>query len=172
MHTFSDRILTVNLVFSTLIFYVAARIYILPRMREWKPEVILIPVLLLHSFRHLGLMFLARGAVLPGMPAQFAWPAAIGDFVAALLAFLAIPAVSRNLPVGRVLAWAFTIEGTVDLILAIILATAYRAPAYMGAAYWIPAFWVPALLVTHYVAFLVLWNDYRTGHPAARRASR
>ena len=28
----------------------------------------------------------------------------------------------------------------------------------MGPAYWIPAFWVPALLVTHYVAFTVLWR--------------
>jgi hypothetical protein len=29
----------------------------------------------------------------------------------------------------------------------------------MGAAYWIPAFWVPALLVTHYIAFIVLMNE-------------
>src|SRR2546427_4565040 len=37
------------------------------------------PILLLHSFRHLGLMFLTRGATYPGMPAQFAYPAALGD---------------------------------------------------------------------------------------------
>ncbi|HEY6098466.1 MAG TPA: hypothetical protein VIW03_03490, partial [Anaeromyxobacter sp.] len=28
--------------------------------------------------------------------------------------------------------------------------------------YWIPAFWVPALLVTHYVAFAVLWRSRRS----------
>ena len=49
-------------------------------------------------------------------------------------------------------------EGTVDLIAAITLATLYGASAYMGPAYWIPAFWVPALLVTHYITFVVLWK--------------
>jgi hypothetical protein len=70
-----DRILTANLIFTTLIFYVAARIYLLPRIQEFKPETILIPILLLHSLRHLGLMFLTQGAVYPGMPPQFAYPA-------------------------------------------------------------------------------------------------
>jgi hypothetical protein len=52
------------------------------------------------------------------------------------------------------------VEGTVDLIAAIILATIYGASAYMGPAYWIPAFWVPALLVTHYITFIVLRKDW------------
>src|SRR5262245_52407645 len=50
----------------------------------------------------------------------------------------------------------FNVEGTLDLVLAISLATIYRAAPHMGPAYWIPAFWVPALLVTHYVVFVVL----------------
>jgi hypothetical protein len=54
------------------------------------------------------------------------------------------------------LVWIFNIEGTVDLVAAIALATIYDASAYMGAAYWIPAFWVPALLVTHAITFIVL----------------
>ena len=156
MHPLPDRILTINLICSTLIFYVCARIYILPRLKELKPQDILLPILLLHSFRHLGLMFLARGATYPGMPAQFAYPAAVGDFLAAVLAFTAIPAVVKNLRAGRFLVWVFNVEGAVDLVIAITLATVYGAPAYMGAAYWIPAFWVPTLLVTHYIAFIVL----------------
>jgi hypothetical protein len=55
------NILTVNLVFSTLVFWIAARLYILPRLDDLKPNVILLPILLLHSLRHLGLMFLAPG---------------------------------------------------------------------------------------------------------------
>ncbi len=31
----------------------------------------------------------------------------------------------------------------------------------MGPAYWIPAFWVPALLVTHYLAFIVLLRFWK-----------
>jgi hypothetical protein len=54
------------------------------------------------------------------------------------------------------LVWLFNIEGSLDLIVAITLATVHDASPFMGPAYWIPAFWVPALLVTHYLTFLVL----------------
>jgi hypothetical protein len=156
MESIFDGVLTLNLILSTVIFYIAARIYVLPKVGRVNPRTILIPILLLHSFRHLGLMFLMRGAVYPGMPVRFAYPAAIGDFITSILALIAIPAVSRNLRVGQLLVWIFNVFGTLDLIDAITLATAYNAPIYMGAAYWIPAFWVPALLVTHYITFAVL----------------
>ncbi len=162
-------ILVVNLLFSTFIFWVAARIYVLPKLPELRPQSVLLPILLLHSFRHLGLMFLAPGATYAGIPSQFAYPAAFGDLLAALLALAAIAAVVRNVHGGRLLVWIFNVEGTLDLIAAIALATIYAAPAYMGPAYWIPAFWVPALLVTHYITFVVLWK-YWTGAPQQRHA--
>jgi hypothetical protein len=67
--------LTVNLVLSTFVFWVAARLYLLPRLSALEPRTVLLPILLLHAFRHLGLMFLAPGAIYAGMPAQFAYPA-------------------------------------------------------------------------------------------------
>ncbi|HSE62341.1 MAG TPA: hypothetical protein VLG15_01885 [Thermoanaerobaculia bacterium] len=156
------NILTVNLLVSTLIFWIAARIYLLPRLQEMEPRSVLIPVLLLHSFRHFGLMFLARGATYPGLPREFAYPAAFGDLLAAVLALIAIPAVAANARAARPLVWVFNIEGTLDLLAATTLATVHRAAPYMGPAYWIPAFWVPALLVTHYITFVIL-RRYRPG---------
>lgn len=150
------NILTVNLLFSTLVFWIIAKLYLLPRLDELEPRTVLLPILLLHAFRHLGLMFLAPGAVYPGVPPQFAYPAAFGDLLAAVLALVAIPAVAKRARNARLLVWLFNIEGTVDLIAAIALATAYDASPSMGPAYWIPAFWVPALLVTHYITFIVL----------------
>jgi hypothetical protein len=155
------NILTVNLLFSTLVFWIAARIYVLPRLRELRPQTVLLPILLLHGLRNLGLMFLAPGATYPGMPPQFARPAAFGDLLAAVLAVIAIPAVVTGSSVARFLVLAF------NLLAAIALANVYRVAAYMGPAYWIPAFWVPALLVTHYVTFVVLWNHW---NPAAWKA--
>ena len=155
------NLLTANLLFSTLVFWIAARIYVLPRLKELRPQVVLLPILLLHGLRHLGLMFLAQGATYPGMPVEFARPAAYGDLVAAVLAVVAIPAVVTGSGAARMLVLAFNVEGAVDLITAIVLANINRVEPYMGPAYWIPAFWVPALLVTHYVTFLVLlhhWN--------------
>jgi hypothetical protein len=160
------NILTVNLLFSTLVFWVAARIYVLPKLPELRPQAVLLPILLLHSMRHLGLMFLAPGATYAGMPPEFAYPAAFGDLLAASLALAAIPFVATNAAGARLLVWLFNLEGTVDLIAAITLATIYGAAPHMGAAYWIPAFWVPSLLVTHYITYVVLWKHWAgAAHP-------
>jgi hypothetical protein len=150
------NILTVNLLLSTLVFWIAARIYLIPKLHRLEASTVVRPILLLHAMRHLGLMFLAPGAVYYGMPREFAAPAAYGDLLAALLALIAIAAVTGKSPFARPLVALFNIEGTLDLITAITLATVYGAPPFMGPAYWIPAFWVPALLVTHYVVFLLL----------------
>src|SRR6266567_1095607 len=131
--------LTINLLFSTLVFWIAAKIYLLPRLHELRPRSVLLPILLLHAFRHLGLMFLAPGGTYAGIAPQFAYPAAFGDLVAALLAVAAIAAVALNARAARLLVWVFNVEGTVDLIAAITLATVYGAAAHMGPAYWIPA---------------------------------
>jgi len=149
-------ILAVNLVLSTLVFWIAARLYLLPRLSQTRPQAVLLPVLLLHSFRHLGLMFLAPGATYAGIPPQFAYPAAYGDLLAAILALLSIRAVAVGHRSCRPLLWAFNVEGSLDLFAAITLATVYHASDYMGPAYWIPALWVPALLVTHYITFVIL----------------
>src|SRR5437667_10274767 len=131
MQTLLDRVLTVNLVASAAVFYAAARVYVRPRLGDWGFRSVMPPILLLHSFRHLGLMFLTRGATYPGMPAQFAYPAALGDLLAAVLAIASLVAVVRDHRAGRVLVWAFNLEGTLDLMTAIVLATLYGAPVYM-----------------------------------------
>jgi hypothetical protein len=151
MNIVGMNILTINILFSTLVFWLAARRYVLPRLPQLDPREILFPILLLHGMRHLGLMFLAPGAVYAGIPSQFAYPAALGDFLTALLALTAL---LSGAP--RRLVWIFNVVGTVDLIAAITLATVYQAPPMMGPAYWIPALWVPALLVTHYLTFVIL----------------
>src|ERR1700737_2424190 len=127
-----DRVIVLNLIANTLIFYFAARLYLLPLIPRVRPQQILVPILLLHSTRHLGVMFLTRGATYPGLPQEFAYPAAFGDLITAIIAFAAITT-----------------------------ATIYNAPIAMGPSYWIPAFWVPLLLVTHYIIFIVLWKHWR-----------
>lgn len=163
------NVLTVNLVLATFVFWLAARLYLVPRLHDVEPRRILAPILLLHATRHFGLMFLAPGATYPGIPARFAYPAAFGDLLAAGLALLALHAVVSYARRAKLLVWLFNIVGSVDLLVAIILATAYQADGYMGAAYWIPAFWVPALLVTHYLTFRLLAREWPV--PGVRRAA-
>ena len=90
-----DRVLPLNLIANTVTFYVAARLYLLPLVSRVRPQQILVPILLLHSTRHLGMMFLTRGATYPGLPPEFAYPAAFGDLLTAIIAFLAIPLVNK-----------------------------------------------------------------------------
>lgn len=155
------NILTVNLVFMTIVFGIAAWLYVFPALNESNRKNILLAILLLHSSRHLGLMFLSSGATYAGLPPQFAYPAALGDLVAAVLAVIAIPAVAKGMRNAHFFVWIFNIWGTLDLILAIALATIYNAVEFMGPAYWIPAFWVPSLLVTHYITFTILLKHWK-----------
>src|SRR6266567_8304209 len=111
-----DRIIVLNLVANTAIFYVAARLYLLPLIPRVRVQHILVPILLLHSTRHLGLMFLTRGATFPGLPPQFAYPAAFGDLLTAILAFVAIPFVLRSSVLAKPGVWVFNIVGTLDLL--------------------------------------------------------
>lgn len=157
------NILIVNLLFSTLVFWLIAKIYVVPRLARLPFKAVLVPILLLHSFRHLGLMFLAPGAVYAGIAPQFVYPAAFGDLIAALLALAALAMVLNNARYSRYAVWIFSLEGSLDLFAAIALATVYEAPDLMGPAYWIPALWVPALLVTHYLTFLILIKYWPRG---------
>ena len=118
-----DRVLPLNLIANTVIFYVAARLYLLPLVSRFRPQQILVPILLLHSTRHLGMMFLTRGATYPGLPPEFAYPAAFGDLATAMIAFVAIPLVLRGSRLAKPIVWTFNIFGTLDLLAAITTAT-------------------------------------------------
>src|SRR6516165_12698313 len=48
------NILTINLALSTLVFWIAAKLYVLPKLQDYEARAILLPILLLHSLRHLG----------------------------------------------------------------------------------------------------------------------
>jgi hypothetical protein len=134
---------------------VAAR-YLWPALRELDRASALRPILLLHSFRFIGLAFLVPGVVSPELPAGFARPAGYGDLIAAILALLSLAVLQTRLGIGLV--WVFNLWGTADLLLAY-----YQGrfgvgvePGQLGAAYFIPTVVVPLLLTTHYLVFRLL----------------
>jgi hypothetical protein len=151
-----NPILPLNLIFGFVLFTTALNIYVVPRLPRLNPAEFLTPILLLHALRELGLMFMFEGATLPGMPPPFAVVAGLGDLAAAALAAAALVGVRRSAPSARAWVWIFNLWGSVDLLLAITLAVAFRAAPHLGAAYWIPAFWVPMLLATHLLVFRYL----------------
>ncbi|MFB3115791.1 MAG: hypothetical protein ACE1ZW_07400 [Nitrospirales bacterium] len=157
----SGPIQLVNLLLSLLAFALVARWYIIPRLREVAPAQAIQPFLLLHSFRHIGMMFLAEGAVKTDLPEGFSLYAAYGDLAASILAFVALAALRLKWPFAMLLVWVFNIEGTIDLVTAVSLGVANDAATGMGATFWIPSVIVPALLVTHYIVFVLLLRSRR-----------
>ncbi|MBS7806788.1 hypothetical protein [Variovorax sp. PCZ-1] len=155
--------LLINIFFSLLIFVAAYRWILRPVLPQLKPSVVLIPILLLHSMRHLGLMFLTTGVTSSAMPKQFAVPAAAGDFLSAVLAFMAACLIQRKSAWAIPMTWLFSIVGIADFAMAVVLSRLYSAADFMGGAYWIPSFWVPMLIVGHIIVITVLRQMKRDG---------
>jgi hypothetical protein len=148
--------LIVNVIASLVVFAAAYAWLLKPVLPELDPRKVLVAVLLLHSFRHLGLMFLTTGVTLPTMPWQFAIPAAAGDTLAAALALMAALLLMRGSRWAIPMVWTFTVVGLVDFAAAIALSRIFRAADHMGGSYWIPSFLVPLLIMGHWVVIVVL----------------
>jgi hypothetical protein len=143
--------------------------YLWPALRERSRSDALRPLLLLHSFRFVGLAFLVPGVVSPELPISFARPAAYGDLATAILALLALATIKTKS--GIILTWAFNVLGSVDLLHAFYEGNRIGlVPGQQGAAYFISTVLVPLLLITHGVVFrLLLKKDTATvsgGHRA------
>ena len=129
--------------------------YIWPRLRLLQRSEALQPLLILHSFRFIGLAFLVPGVVSSDLPSAFAHSAAYGDIVAATLALLSLVSLRRGF--GVVIAWIFNLWGLADLLNAFYQAgSAGLLSGQLGATYFIPTLLVPLLLITHGVAFRIL----------------
>jgi hypothetical protein len=145
----------VSVAFSFIAWGIVAARYIWPELRLRQRAEALRPLLILHSFRFIGLAFLVPGVVSPDLPSAFAHPAAYGDFIAAVLALLAL--ISLPSAAGVVIAWIFNLWGATDLFNAFYRANHAGATAgQFGAAYFIPALIVPLLLITHGLGLRIL----------------
>src|ERR1700741_3415429 len=97
----------VSIVFSLIAWGIVAARYIWPELRLRPAAEALRPLLILHSFRFIGLAFLIPGVVLPDLPSSFAHSAAYGDIIAAILALLSLLLLLRG--AGFVLTWIFNL---------------------------------------------------------------
>ena len=144
-----------SIVFSFIAWGIVTARYVWPVLRLRQPADALRPLLILHSFRFVGLAFLVPGVVSSDLPPTFAQSAAYGDIIAAILALLALMWLPSA--AGTVITWIFSIWGSVDLFNAFYQANhAGLTAGQLGATYFIPTFIVPLLLITHGLAFRIL----------------
>ena len=144
-----------SIAFSCTAWAIVLAQYVWPELRQRPRADALRPLLVLHSFRFLGLAFFVPGVVSSDLPWAFAASAAFGDIVAAMLALLSL--LSLRSGTGVVFAWIFNLWGSVDLVNAFYQANATGlSPGQLGATYFIPTLIVPLLLITHGLMFRVL----------------
>jgi hypothetical protein len=158
-----------SIAFSFIAWGIVTARYVWPELRLRPRAEALRPLLMLHSFRFIGLAFLVPGVVSPDLPSTFARAAAYGDIVAAILALLAL--ISLPNAAGLVMAWIFSVWGSADLLNAFYQANhAGLVPGQLGATYFIPTVVVPLLLITHGLTLRVLLQHQNV--PAVQESRR
>ena len=154
----SDALFGLSILMSFIAFGLVTKLFIWPRLRVMRWEDALLPLVVLHTFRFVGLSFLIPGVVSPSLSPAFAVPAAYGDLVAAILAVVATLALSARASWAVPIVWVLNVWGTVDLLHAIYQGQigVRIGPESLGAAFYITTVVVPALLVAHGLIFWLL----------------
>ena len=162
----------VSIAFSFVAWGMVAARYIWPALRHRSSAEALRPLLVLHTFRFIGLSFLVPGVVSPDLPSAFAYSAAFGDLIAAALALLALMTLRAG-AVGSVIVWIFSLWGSADLLNAFYQANhSGLVPGQLGATYFIPTFAVPLFLITHALAFRILLQHRSESTESSMREGR
>ena len=144
-----------NIAFAFIAWGILTQRYVWPRLHRLPRAEALRPLLILHSFRFIGLAFLVPGVVSPDLPSTFAHSAAYGDLITAVLAMLSLAASRYAFGIGIV--WVFNLWGAADLLNAFYQANdAGLMAGQLGVTYFIPTLVVPLLLITHGLTFRIL----------------
>src|SRR6202790_4525447 len=104
----------VSIAFSFIAWGIVTARYIWPELRLRPRVEALRPLLVLHSFRFIGLAFLVPGVVSPDLPSAFAHSAAFGDIIAAILALFSLLLLPST--AGVAAAWIFSLWGSADIL--------------------------------------------------------
>jgi hypothetical protein len=157
-------IFQLQIVVMILLFALTAAWYWAPRLAGRSLGDALIPLLLVHLTRVLGLTLLVPTVVDPNLPRDFADQAAYGDLIAAGLALLSIVALRTRQRFALAVVWVFTLWGVGDLVNAFVQGDRIELGRYqLGAGWYIFTVMVPALLVTHFMVAARLVRHAREG---------
>jgi len=151
-----DLILPLSIVIGLVGCGLIAKWYVLPALLLRPRAKALVPLILPHCFRYIGLAFLLPGVTAQSLDPRFANPAAYGDLLAALLALSSLLALRRGWQKALILVWLFNFVGILVLLNAIALGLRYTHNGSLGATFFIPALAVPALLMLHVLIFILL----------------
>ncbi len=129
-------------------------------VRPWlraKPVSTALSILLVPQlFRHVGVSLLVPEIVDPTFPEAMARQTAIGDTIAALLAWVALISLRAGWRRASAAVWIFNVVGLTDMIVNLANGARLQVADHLGAAWFGIAFVVPAMLVIHLLIFSFL----------------
>jgi hypothetical protein len=126
----------------------------------------------INFFRYFATTTLIIGLVSRKLPSGFADPAAFGDLISLVLAYVAFIGLQRSKAEKPLLlpVWIFNIVGAADLLLALVLGPALiHDPGDLGLSYIVPTVYVPLLLVAHFYSLKILSqrsSEKKGGYPS------
>ena len=156
------QIVLVSITASLVIYIIIAKVYVWPRLQKLVLSDALVPLLLVHAFRYLGLIFLVPSAIGTTLPSEFAVPVAYGDLATGVLAIAAVLALIYRRAPGIPLAWIVSLLGTLDFMYGYF--QGLRLTVELGAAYYIPVLFNPAMLISHILIYTLLISERRRKH--------
>ena len=116
--------------------------------RDFGPAIL--PLLILHSFRYLGLSLFVTGQVAPEVPREALQIIAWGDFASGFAALIAAIAISKAAKVGPFLVLLFSVIGIGDMM--VVFPTAINAGVFdvdIGTMWFLSVIYAPSLLLSH-----------------------
>jgi hypothetical protein len=125
--------------------------YVWPHVRDLSAREALIPLMLPHCFRYVGLTFLVNGVTHVPIDPRFSDPTAYGDFLTCLLALASVLSLRAKTSFAIPLVWATNVVGLADLINAFPVGLKLLSPGDFGAVIYIVLVFVPVLLVSHFM---------------------
>lgn len=115
------------------------------------------PLLFIHTFRSVALGVMVPDLVDPAFPQGIAATIGYGDLTSSVLALVTLAALTVNARIAFLLAWVFTIVGSIDVIGATVIGAQNEMYSFdLGPQWYVPTFYVPLLMVTHIMIVLVL----------------
>ena len=150
-------VLGVQCTFSLIVFFLILKWYLVPKItRETKFDVLAL-LLLVNSFRYLPLSLFMPGQVSDDFPPYLKEIVAYGDFLAGVLALIALILVKSNKKSALGFTWLFSIVSIIDMLVVLTLAMTekvYLLP--LGANYFTVSVYVPMLIVIQVLILKIL----------------
>ena len=148
---------SIQFTFALIVYALAARWYIWPRIAPLPPTVALMPLIWVHVFRFIGGSILAPGSVGPGVPSEFREMIGYGDMVTAALALTALIALRAWGRRAIWFVWVFVVVGLLDTANAVVQSLRFSVfDDPLGVNWVIVTAYVPALLVSSYLIIVEL----------------